>query len=95
MEVTVLKIPENNQKPGRGSTNLRKKEIAADYNKNKDKFEWQIFTKTLTGECAGDHEFLHLMAIKENGVKEKTNFIRCNHTKCKIGSIADQLIECG
>ena len=86
-----LKIPEENERPGKTTASARKKLIAADYNKNRSKYEWQVFTRTLGGEYAGDHDFEHLLIIQKDGEKERTNYIRCGLTKCKVGSIESQL----
>ena len=72
----VLKIPEENERPGKTTPSSRKKLIAADYNKNRRKYEWQVFTKNIFGEYAGSHDFEHLIEITKDGTRERTNFIR-------------------
>ena len=64
-----------------------------DYNKNRRKYEWQVFTNNIVGEYAGSHDFEHLIEITKDGTRERTNFIRCGLTKCKVGNIESQLIE--
>ena len=93
MDPKVLKIPEENERPGKTTASARKKLVAADYNKDRSKYEWKVFNRTLVGECAGDHEFEYLLHIKEDGERERTPFIRCGLTKCKVGNIEAQLIE--